>query len=45
MARMKLVKPGKKKPPPPKGGAFGCAFVIILLLALFIWAFSGALRQ
>ena len=45
MARMKLARGAKKKAPPSKGGAIGCGLVVVLLLVLFIWAFSAALRQ
>ena len=44
MARMKLAK-GKKKNPAPQVQAFGCVMVIVILLALFIWFFAGAVSQ
>ena len=44
MARMRLARKDKKKTPSSKGSAFGCGLAIVLLLVLFIWAFSGALR-
>ena len=43
MAKFKLAR-GQKKAPPPKFGAVGCVLVVVVLLALFMWFFSGALQ-
>ncbi len=44
MSRVKLAT-GKKKEKAAKAPAFGCAFVILMLLALFTWFFAAAVRQ
>jgi len=43
MSRLKLAK-GKKKQQVPKAQAFGCALVIVIMLALFIWFFAAAVQ-